>query len=224
MVLVPGGPFLMGTTREQAEQLARQHGVHVSWLSGEWPQRMLDLPPFRIEKYPVTNRRYAAFVAATGYRPPPHWKGPRPPAGLLEHPVTFVHRGDARAYAEWAGKRLPTAAQWEKAARGTDGRLFPWGNEFEPGACHHDRGGPQPPAGTAAVTAHPSGASPFGVMDLAGNVAEWCEDGPGAGSGYLKGGCWLSVSPLWLRCAALGLSGFDNNRLDYIGFRCVQEA
>jgi formylglycine-generating enzyme required for sulfatase activity len=224
MVLIPAGPFLMGTAASEAERLAREHHYHVSWLGGEVPQRTLELPAFRIDKYPVTNRRYAAFVNAMAYKPPAHWNGTEPPAPLLEHPVTFVNRADARAYAKWAGKRLPTAAEWEKAARGTDGRMFPWGNEFDREACQHDLGDVKPPTGTAPVTAHPRGGSPYGVMDMSGNAAEWCADNPGPGSAFLKGGCWLSESPLTLRCAARGMSGFDNNQLDYIGFRCAREA
>lgn len=131
MILVPGGPFRMGTPAEQVEAWARRHGVHPSWLGGEAPQRTVELPAFRIDKYPVTHRRYAAFVQSTGCRPPPHWRGAEPPAGLLEHPVTFVSRLDAAAFATWAGRRLPSAAEWEKAARGTEGRVFPWRAEFE---------------------------------------------------------------------------------------------
>lgn len=224
MILIPAGPFLMGTKPGEAEELARAHRYHVSWFDGEVPQRTVELAAFCIDKYPVTNRRYAAFVRATGYRPPHHWRGPQPPAALLEHPVVFVNRADARAFARWAGARLPTAAEWEKAARGEDGWHYPWGNDFDPLACRHDRGGDAPPVGTAPVTDHPRGASPYGVMDMAGNVAEWCDDGPGPGSAFLKGGCWLSATPFSLRSAASGHSGFDNNQLDYIGFRCVKEA
>jgi formylglycine-generating enzyme required for sulfatase activity len=224
MILIPAGPFLMGTKASDAEALAREYRCHVSWLGGEVPQRTVEVRTFRIDKDPVTNRRYAAFVQATGHKPPPYWQGTEPPAALLEHPVTYVNRADADLYAKWAGKRLPTATEWEKAARGTDGRLFPWGNQFDSEACQYDAGGVRPPTGTAPVTAHPRGASPYGVMDLAGNAAEWCADNPGRGSAFIKGGCWLSTSPLTLCCAARGMSGSDNNQLDYIGFRCAKEA
>jgi formylglycine-generating enzyme required for sulfatase activity len=222
MVPIPAGPFRMGNSLAEAERLARTFQCHVSWLGGETPQRTVELPAFRMDKYPVTNRRYAAFVAATGHPAPYYWSAGKPPAEVLDHPVVRVSRADASAYAKWAGKRLPAVAEWEKAARGADGRLYPWGDHFDASACQHDTGGAAPPTGTASVTAHPRSVSPYGVMDMIGNVAEWCADGPASGSAYLKGGCWHSASPLTLRCAALGLSGFDNNQLDYIGFRCVQ--
>jgi formylglycine-generating enzyme required for sulfatase activity len=223
-VLIPAGPFLQGTSREDADAIARKYDHHASWLSGEWEQCETDLPAYRIDKYPVTNRRYAVFVRATGHRSPSDWQHGAPAADTLEQPVRYVNVEDARAFAAWAGKRLPTAAEWEKAARGTDGRHFPWGNSFDPSACHHDHGGVTPPTGPVPVDAHPKGASPYGVMDLVGNLAEWCDDGPAPGSAYTRGGCWLTVSPLNLRCAALGMSGADNNTLDYIGFRCAKEA
>lgn len=223
MVLIPAGSFLMGTTREQAEQLAQKYQCHVSWFEGEWPQRKIELPAFKLDKFPVTNRRYAAFVKATGHTPPFHWPGKSPADALLDHPVCNISRADARAFAKWEGKSLPTAAQWEKAARGTDGRLFPWGNDFDPKACHHDHGGVTPPSGTSPVGMFSRGDSPYGAKDMAGNVAEYCEDQPGINAAYIKGGCWLTASPLNLRCAALGLSGNDRNALDYIGFRCAKE-
>lgn len=244
MILIPAGPFLMGTKPEKAEELARRWGHHPSWLAGEVPERRIELPAYWIDKYPVTNREYSAFVRATGRRPPPHWRGREPPPELLEHPVTMVDLADANAYAAWAGKRLPTEAEWEKAARGQDGRQYPWGDAFDPEACHFDRGGPAPavpssvpkhlenvlraserlPSGTAPVTAHPKGASPYGVMDLVGNAAEWCSDSPGPGSAIVKGGCWLTTCPLNLRAPARNMSGFANNRLAFVGFRCAKDA
>jgi formylglycine-generating enzyme required for sulfatase activity len=223
MVVIPAGPFFMGTRPEQAEALARQYGHHVSWLSGEVPGRTIRLPVFAIGRYPVTNRQFAEFCRATGHPARAHWGGPQPPAHLLDHPVICVDQSDAWAYARWAGKRLPTEAEWEKAARGPDGRLYPWGEEFDPAACQWNRDHAGPGPGTAPVTAHPSGASPYGVMDLCGNAAEWCGDGPAPFAAYIKGGCWLTESPLNLRPAARNMSGWSNNPLDYYGFRCARE-
>ena len=223
MIRIPGGAFLMGTTPEQAAELARQFGHHPSWLAGEVPQRSIELPAFLMDKYPVTNRRYAAFVKATGARAPFDWINGSPAVAQLELPVRFVGRKDARAFSQWAGKRLPTSAEWEKAARGTDGRLYPWGNEFNPTVCQHDLGGVTPPTGPAPVTAHLANASPYGVMDMVGNIAEFCGDDPGAGAAYIRGGCWLTASPLNLRCAAVGISGSENNALDHLGFRCAKD-
>lgn len=224
MVLIPSGPFQMGTDAAQATKLAAQYHCHVSWLGGEVPPRLLTLPAFKIDRYPVTNQQYAHFCVATGTKIPGHWQGGKPPGHLLNHPVVYVSRANARAYAKWLGKRLPTEAEWEKAARSTDGRLYPWGNDFNPKACQWDCDPLLPPSGTAPVAAHPQGASPYGVEDLVGNVAEWCEDGPGADAAFTKGGCWLTASPLNLRVAARGMSGNDRNQLPYIGFRCAQEA
>jgi iron(II)-dependent oxidoreductase len=245
MVEIPEGPFLMGTSPDQAAELAAKHGYHVSWFDGETPQRKIKLPAFKVDRYPVTNRQYHAFCAATGYAPRLHWQGSAPPDALLDHPVAHVNRADAEAYAAWAEKRLPTEAEWEKAARGEDGRTYPWGNEFKSGACQWDPGGAlvlkgQPSMtapengkmamlvnpgdlNTSPVGAHPEGASPYGVMDMAGNVAEWCSDGPGRGSGFIKGGCWLTADPINLRPAARNMSGFTNNASAFYGFRCVKE-
>jgi sulfatase modifying factor 1 len=223
MIVIPAGRFLMGTTAEQADSLARRFGYHVSWLSGEVPQREVELPAYAIGKWPVTNRQYGEFCKATAYRPRPHWGGPEPPEDLLDHPVVCVDWADADAYARWAGKRLPTEAEWEKAARGTDGRLFPWGDEFKADACcwDRDRIGRLAPA-TVPVTALPGGASPYGVMHMAGNVAEWCADGPADSTRFIKGGCWHTGEIINLRPAARNMSGFPNNPMTWYGFRCAK--
>ena len=223
MIEIPPGAFLMGILHSQAEALARKYRHHVSWLSGEVPQRTVELPAYRIDKYPVTNAQYAVFCKETGYPPRPHWGGPEPPRGLLHHPVTYVNKADAETYAGWAGKRLPTEAQWEKAARGAEGRMYPWGDGFDGTVCRWDGGAGKGASGTAPVTQFPRGASPYGVMDMAGNAAEWCADGPGPGSAFIKGGCWLTTQPINLRPAARNMSGFANNASAFYGFRCVKE-
>lgn len=223
-VLIPAGPCSLGITRRQAAELASRWGYHPAWLALEVPLREVHVGAFRIDRFPVTNRRYASFCRATGYPVPEGWVGGAPVPGTFEHPVVQVDRDDARAFAAWDGGRLPTVIEWEKAARGSDARLFPWGDVFEPDACNHDRGALQPPTGLSRVDAHPSGASPHGVLDLIGNAAEWCEDGPSWNCAHIKGGSWLTASVLDLRCSARGQSGAENNRLAYVGFRCAREA
>jgi iron(II)-dependent oxidoreductase len=158
-VLIPAGSFLMGTSLESANDTDR-------------PQHTVELPAYRMDKYPVTNAQYARFVAATGHRPPLDWKDGKIPQGTLLRPVTMVNWFDAAAYAKWAGKRLPTEAEWEKAARGTDGRRWPWGNTMDPTNLntYYNMGS------TTDVNVYAKGVSPYGVFDMAGNVNEWTED------------------------------------------------
>jgi len=159
MVTISAGSFVMGTNLERAD--AQDH-----------PQHTVILPAYKIDKYVVTNAQYARFVAATGHRPPINWKNGKIPENELLHPVTLVDWYDAAAYAKWAGKRLPTEAEFEKAGRGTDGRNWPWGNKMEP-----ERLNTYYNVGSASkVDAYPNGASPYGVMGLAGNVDEWTAD------------------------------------------------
>jgi len=159
MAIIPAGKFLMGTDRPRADAYDR-------------PQHAVTLPTYRIDKYPVTNAQYARFVAATGHRPPLHWEDGKIPTGLELHPVTMVSWFDAASYAQWAGKRLPTEAEWEKAARGADGRRWPWGDQMDPTRLntYYTLGS------TSEVLRYRDGASSYGVMDLAGNVSEWVSD------------------------------------------------
>lgn len=159
MVTIPGGDFTMGTNQRMAN-------------AGDKPRHQVSLPAFKIDKYPVTNAQYALFVAETGHRPPQNWDNGLIPRGKKLHPVTMIDWYDARDYAKWAGKRLPTEAEWEKAARGTDGRRWPWGNHMNPKFVntYYNVGD------TTPVTKYKDGASPFGVVDMAGNVSEWTSD------------------------------------------------
>jgi iron(II)-dependent oxidoreductase len=158
-IKIPEGQFLMGTDYQRADDQDK-------------PQHKVALPEYFIDKYPVTNAQYAKFVVATGYRSPLHWKNGKIPQGELLRPVTMVAWDDAAAYAKWAGKRLPTEAEWEKAARGTDGRRWPWGDSMEPERLntYYNVGS------TTDVNRYPNGASPYGVMDMSGNVSEWTAD------------------------------------------------
>ena len=221
LLLVPAGPYKMGPDR-----------------------RNVFLDAFYMDKYPVTNAQFARFLEVTGYRPTDaeaqrflaHWRHGVCPANLRDHPVVFVSRPDALAYCKWAGKRLPSEAEWEKAARGIDGRRYPWG-KARPDSTHANFG--RRHHGTTAVTAHPQSASPFGIEDLAGNVWEWCHDvydesfyarGPAHNpknavrtkdSTYvLRGGSWFFDDKslrTYERTARPPLY-----RASYVGFRCVR--
>lgn len=217
MVFVPAGEFLMGNQEGKGSE-------------GERPQRQVTLDDFHIYKFEVTVAQYRKFCAATqrAMPPEPTWKWQD------AHPIVNVTWFDASAYAAWAGAALPTEAQWEKAARGTDGRTFVWGNNFTKSTCHTSDGK------TVAVGLFPNGASPYGAMDMAGNVWEWCADwydpdyyadaplhnppGPATGTvRVLRGGSWgFNVSDFFRvtyrnRCLPECKYG------DY-GFRCVVPA
>ncbi len=158
-ILIPAGVFIMGSDSPRTNPENR-------------PAHKVRLPAYRIDKYPVTMAQYARFVAAMRYRPPLNWEHGRIPRGMLKHPVTMISWYNARDYCAWAGKRLPREAEWEKAARGTDGRTWPWGNRMDPSRLntyYKERH-------TTPVDQFPQGASPYGVMDMAGNVQEWTAD------------------------------------------------
>ena len=221
LLLVPAGSFQMGTDR-----------------------RTVYLDAFYMARHPVTNRQFARFLEATNYQPSQdddhrflaHWdRGRRVPRALLDHPVVFISWHDACAYCSWAGKRLPTEAEWEKAARGTDGRKYPWGRTT-PTAAHANFG--RTSGGTVPVDAHPESGSPYGVHDMAGNVWEWCEDvddprfylrgpdrnprntvQPGDAPHVARGGSWMYDASSLRTIARNSFKG--HFRLDGLGFRCA---
>jgi formylglycine-generating enzyme required for sulfatase activity len=211
MVTVPAGDFLMGSDRDRPD---------------ERPQHRVYLDAFEIDRYEVTNAQYRRFAETAGEAPPPHWQNGRYAEGQEDYPVVGVSWPEADAYCRWAGKRLPTEAEWEKACRGTDGRTYPWGNRWDPGRLNVDltrhiprtagdevfswqdawallQGGSvsdtQPwlqPVGSYAA-----GASPYGMLDASGNASEWVADWYNwAGYGNLPDRNPLVTGPPWNHC------------------------
>ncbi len=167
----------------QTLQAHPQHEVYIPADEGE--------PGLYMDRHPVTHQAYELFLAhRPDHEPPPQWRDRLAPARLRDHPVVGVSWEDAQAYAAWAGKRLPTAAEWRRAAGIQDGRRYPWGDEFTPGCCNTREAGQ---GATTPVTKYsPQADSPYGVADMAGNVWEWLADaaGPDGQSRRLCGGAW----------------------------------
>jgi formylglycine-generating enzyme required for sulfatase activity len=207
----------------------------------ERPAHRLFVPGFRMARVPITNAQYQLYVQATGVQPPGHWQGGQPPVDKLEHPVVFVSWDDACLYCGWlsqvTGKhiRLPTEVEWEKAARGDkDKRRYPWGDEFDATKCNSAQSYLED---TSPVGAFPAGASPYGCLDMSGNVWEWVQNwynrdyykqgsernlrGPSSGEArVLRGGSWGNL-PGFARVSNRHWCGpgFLN---DNIGLRCAQ--
>lgn len=183
MIPVPAGSFVMGTRPEELDELfvlmeKEKKGMPYEQRLREAPRFEIYLPAFEIGRYPVTNAEYAAFIASTDRKPPAHWNGKEPPKELAHHPVVNVTWLNAVAYCEWLSEksgrqyRLPTEAEWEKAARGTDGRRYPWGNEWNPDLCNNVETAPK--TTTPVGQFSPDGDSPWGCADMICNVWEWC--------------------------------------------------
>ncbi len=216
------------------------------------PERQVSLPRFYIDRNEVSNRQYAAFVQATSHPPPSFWNGKTPPRGMEDVPAVAISYDDALAYATWAGKRLPTEEEWEKAARGTDGRVFPWGNTFDIFRCNSAALGialpmpsgvfgaddaartrlqewfkgaraPMPNKGSFHV-----GTSPYGICDMAGNAMEWttAEIAPPDGTRAKTFRILKGGSFLFHESMCRAYARLPENpalRLMGVGFRCVKD-
>lgn len=221
MALVPGGPFTMGSN---------------DWWPKCQPEHKADVDDFYMDKYEVTNIRYKAFVDDTNRPSPEHWIGGSIPEGRESHPVVNVSWNDAANFCAWEGKRLPKEKEWEKAARSTDARIFPWGNEFDEEKANTPQYGLND---TMPVGSFENGTSPYGIYDMAGNVWEWTADWfkpyPGNqhpdenyGEKYrvLRGGSWYDCT--YYKC---GISAPTYNRIFFapqsmnnnFGFRCAKD-
>jgi formylglycine-generating enzyme required for sulfatase activity/regulator of RNase E activity RraB len=243
MVYIPAGTFIMGSGasdvgRVQSECLAVDSGCDVGQFEDETPQRVITLDAFYIDRTEVTLAAFKDFVAATGYRTTSEAKGDAvqytwrafDAPGRQDHPVRWMSWHDANAYCQWAGKRLPTEAEWEKAARGSEGLIYPWGNVWDDARVSH--------GDVASVTAFPNAASPYDVLGMAGGVWEWVADwydplyyqhgptinptGPGqTRDRVLRGGAFDNST--WKQRTAHrhfgGATGYSHDH----GFRCARD-
>lgn len=257
LVSIPAGSFIIGSDRAEREMAYRLDEAaygHSATRKGKWyesePDRREEtLGAFSITRTPITNRQYAAFIAATGRAAPdvdlatwnsyglihPYertrrfaWITGVPPKGREDHPVVMVTQADASAYAAWLTQqtgrrwRLPTEKEWEKAVRGTKGRIFPWGDSWDPARLNtNDKG----PFDTTPVGSYPNGAGPFGLLDGAGEVFEWTGTAAPAGSTeryVVKGGSWDDSGCGVCRPAARHTRPANLKHI-LIGFRLVAE-
>jgi formylglycine-generating enzyme required for sulfatase activity len=232
MIFIPPGEFRMGNN---GRPLPEGEGD-----DDESPAHPVYVPGFRMDKYEVTNAQYSKFIESVHSHPPSYWKNGNYPPGKADHPVAYVDWFDANDYCHWAGKRLPSEEEWEKAARGTDGRHFPWGDTFDFKKANtpqywllkHEKGDTMP------VGSFENGKSPYGLYDMAGNVYEWTASwykpypgnrAPnihyGQKNRILRGGSWYDC--LSYGC---GLSSPSYNRSRFnpdiknkgFGFRCAK--
>jgi formylglycine-generating enzyme required for sulfatase activity len=194
MVKVPAGKFLYGEEKNEVET-----------------------KEFYLDKYPVTNAEYKVFVDATGHPEPALWRDHTWPEGKENHPVVEVNWKSAAAYAEWAGKRLPTDKEWEKAARGTDGRTWPWGDEWSIKNANVFSGDTTPVGQYS-----PQGDSPYGAVDMAGNVWEWIGGiSEHALRAPLRGGDWLDGPDEAMTTHVRMHTPHRKN--PFVGFRCAAD-
>ena len=243
-----GGAYTLGSGPEERELGYRRSPDAVraqAWYDAwEADPHRVELDPFAIDSTPVSQSEYAAFVDATGRRPPDidsvayhaqgflvhpwstvepyRWEDGRPPGGLEDHPVVLVDHADATAYCAWRGERdgawtrLPTSAEWEAACQGREDRLYPWGDAWRGDALAADS------TSTAPVGSHPSGATPDGIHDLLGNVFEWTSSTmpPPEGDEPVLRGCGWDDAPGTCRCA-FRHGRPPGSRHVLIGFRCA---
>ena len=235
MILIPAGEFIMGSSSEDIARIMQQHPDWRSdWFAQEKPQRTVSLPAYWIYRYPVTVAQFSACCLATG------WTMPNPPEWGWQdnHPMVNVSWNDVTHYANWAQVVIPTEAQWEKAARGVDGRFWPWGNEWATERCVNSTNSKT----TQPVGLYPENVSPFGVHDMAGNAWNWClsvapgtydaapvrtpqRRTPYASGHVLRGGSFQCAYEAYLRCAYRCFEcdsqrGHATYRRPSTGFRC----
>ncbi len=234
MVYIPAGKFIMGSDKKDMESEALRYGSK-PWYLNEGPKREMTLDAFYIDMYEVTNKAYKQYLdASTTHKPPAYWEAADYPSEQADYPIHSVDWHSANSYCLSLGKRLPAEVEWEKAARGTDGRSFPWGEDYDPKKAN----GQGSFGGPVKVGNYEEGKSPYGLYDMSGNVAEWVADWyesyPGSdhedtdyGEKFkvIRGGGWGGIGHYNLslyrrtsyRFYAPPMNGFED-----VGFRCVK--
>ena len=238
MIYIPAGEFIMGSDKVDTDAMGLRFGSTPYYLN-ERPKRNVTLKGYYIDKYEVTNQQYKEFVDAMQGRvripAPAYWENGVYPEGQERFPVYNMHWYAASAYCRWKGKRLPTEAEWEKAARGIDGRDYPWGNEYSPDKANNQSNF----GGVVAVGSYEAGKSPYGLYDMTGNVSEWVEDwykaypggeshkDPKYGERYkvIRGGGWGGMGhynlPLYYSTTHRE-KGIPADSFRDVGFRCAK--
>ena len=234
MLFIPSGEFLMGSSPEEILIVKEEYGKRELYknypFEEELPKRKVYVASFYIDRHEVTNKEYARFIKATGFKPPQNWIDGMYGGGKGDFPVLFVSQIDAMEYARWAGKRLPTEQEWEKAARGSFGLVFPWGNKFDPyKAATADSdlrlilGALCAVNSANRVELAPGDVSPFGARDMAGNVREWTAttDPDSSSRAVVKGASWVDLS---ITARAAHREYVPKDSISHIiGFRCVKD-
>lgn len=244
MVRVPAGEFLMGTDDVDSDGEALEYGLPHPWYEDEHPLHRVTLPAYFIDTYEVTYQQYKKFLQAVRHPFPDDWAQGNFPAGKTRFPVAYVSWFDADSYCRWAGNRLPTEPEWEKAARGSESLKYPWGNFFNPALANIAKG-PVMVASAVAVGQYEGGKSPYGAQDMIGNVWEWTSDwylpytGNDArnenfgqvfrvtrglsfmGIGHYPPETYTKVASIVAR-ASFRSYDYPNSRLTDLGFRCAR--
>lgn len=243
MVAIPAGEFIMGTDAIDENNLAVEHGIVKPWFVDEGPAHKVYLPLYYIDQYEVTNTQYAKFMIATKHPPPPYWENGVYAKGTASYPVVMVQWAEAQAYCKFRGGRLPSEAEWEKAAKGTENTPYPWGADFDVKKANI--------GGFAGDLTLPGqyleGKGPHGTYDMIGNVWEWTSDWyqPYPGSTYkserfgkalkvIRGNSWSSIGHYpeeiqhellkYHSTATFRLFAPPDATISDVGFRCMRPA
>ncbi len=218
MELIPAGKFIYGINKAERDSIIKSlNNPLLKIFDYEFPESEKFVHAYYIDKYEITNKQYAQFLKETGHRNPKYWTVRL--YNQPDQPVVGIGWDDAEEYAKWAGKRLPSEEEWEKAARGTDGRIWPWGNNSSGDNYNGKSHGSYAPV---AVGSFPAGASPYDLMDMAGNVYEMTTGIWGSTGKAMRGGSYLN-SGAYTRTMFRWAMDDPENGAEYLGFRCVMD-